>query len=90
MNETKTKPIMNEVERIRKERDESICREWEETAPAAVRDGVPPSRILASIAAKRGMTAQGVEVVLRRAGIYEGAREFKKEVVNQNEESHEK
>lgn len=72
---------VNEVERIRKETHASICREWEESAPGAVRDGVPPTRIFAAIAARHGMTAFGVEKVLRAAGLYDGAKNFKKSVM---------
>ena len=78
------RPMMNEVERIRKETHAAICKEWEDTAPQAVKDGVPPTRILAAIAARRGMTSQGVENVLRNAGLYDGARKYK-ETVSQEE-----
>ena len=72
---------VNEVERIRKETHASICREWEESAPGAVRDGVPPTRIFAAIAARHGMTAFGVEKVLRAAGLSDGAKNFKRSVM---------
>ena len=78
MNESNTN--MNEVERLRKETHAAICQEWEANAPAEVRKGVPPSRIIAALAARYGMTAQGVETVLRRGGVYEGAKKFKEEL----------
>ena len=74
------KDKINEVERARAERTSSIVTEWGEEAPEAVRSGTPPSRVIADIAARHGMTAQGVELILRREGVYHGAKEFKEEV----------
>ena len=90
MNTTKEQKTMSnnevkyvsDVDRVRKETHASICREWEESAPGAVREGVPPHRIFAAIASRHGMTAYGVEKVLRTAGLYEGASEYKKRVSN--------
>ena len=73
---------VNEVERLRKETHASICREWEESAPDAVRDGVPPTRIFTAIAARHGMTAYGVEKVVRAAGLYDGAKSFREKVMS--------
>ena len=71
---------VNEVERVRKETHASICREWQETAPSAVREGTAPTRVIAVIAARHGMTSQGVENVLRNAGLYDGAKKYKETV----------
>lgn len=71
---------MNEVDRLRKETHAAICKRWEAIAPDEVRKGVPPSRIIAALAARYGMTAQGVETVLRRGCVYEGAKKFKEEL----------
>lgn len=72
---------MNEVDRLRKETHAAICQEWEANAPTEVRKGVPPSRIMAVIAARYGMTAQGVESVLRKGGVYDGAKSYKESVM---------
>ena len=77
---------MNDVDRARMERDAAICGEWERSAPREVKEGVPPSRILSSLAARYGLTAQAVENILRRKGLYNGAREFKAAVVQQHTE----
>ena len=81
MTEKNEVKYVNEVEVSREKRNASICKEWEESAPGAVRDGVPPTRIFAAIAARHGMTAFGVEKVLRAAGLYDGAKNFKKSVL---------
>ena len=74
------KPTICDVERLRQEAHAAICKEWENTAPASVQAGTPPTRVLSSIASKFGMTAQGVEAILRRAGLYKGAKEYKKTI----------
>lgn len=71
---------MNEVDRVRKELHASICREWEETAPDAVREGTAPTRVIAVIASRHGMTSQGVERILRSEGYYDGAKKYKQTV----------
>lgn len=73
--------LTNEIERLRQERNASICRDWEIEAPAAVRGGAAPSRVMAVLASRYNMTAQGVENVLRLAGLYDGARKYKESVI---------
>lgn len=72
---------MNEVDRLRKETHAAICKRWEAIAPEEVRKGVPPTRIIAILAASYGMTAQGVEKVLRKGGVYEGSSKYKESVL---------
>ena len=83
---TETMEERMNVDRARMERDAAICEEWERSAPVEVKEGVPPTRILSSLAAKYGLTAQAVESILRRKGLYNGAREFKAAVVHQQTE----
>jgi hypothetical protein len=71
------------IEQIRKKMHAEICREWQETAADEVRNGTPPSRILTRIAAAYGMTTQGVVKILTTAGVYAGAREFRKTVLEE-------
>ena len=80
---TETMEERMNVDRARIERDAAICAEWEQSAPQEVADGVPPSRILSVLGGKYGLTAQAVESILRRKGLYNGAREFKAAVVHQ-------
>lgn len=78
--------LTNEIERLRQERNASICRDWEIEAPAAVRGGAAPSRVMAVLASRYNMTAQGVENVLRLAGLYDGARKYKESVTTKSED----
>ena len=71
---------LSEVERLRQEAHTSIRKEWEEIGAQEVSRGVPPSRIFAAIGANHGMTAQGVENILRKYGDYEGSRKFKQDL----------
>ncbi len=76
---------IKDIERLRQERNASICRDWEREAPAAVRGGAAPSRVMAVLASRYNMTAQGVENVLRLAGLYDGARKYKESVTEKSE-----
>lgn len=75
--------ITNEVEAARQQLHEKVCREWKETAPSAVKAGIAPSRILSTLAARHGMSMTNVVKILRRAGIYQGAKSYKREILNQ-------
>ena len=76
---------IKDIERLRQERNASICSDWEREAPAAVRGGAAPSRVMAVLASRYNMTAQGVESVLRLAGLYDGARKYKESVTEKSE-----
>jgi hypothetical protein len=73
--------ITNDVELARKQMHEEICREWQETAPSAVMSGIAPCRVLTSIAQRHGMSMQNVDKILRKAGVYQGAKHFRKTVI---------
>jgi hypothetical protein len=57
------------IQRIREERNADICRDFK----GYYHEGVSlVSRIFAQLASKYGMTAQGVEKVVRLSGLYNG------------------
>lgn len=68
---------VSEVERARNATHAAIREEWEASLKASGGAEVAPTRIFAAIAARHGMTAYGVELVLRKSGLYEGARKLK-------------
>lgn len=73
------KEIIN-MTTMRIERNEQICKEWQEVAADAVRAGESPSAVLTRLAAKWGMTPQSIANVLKTAGIYESAKDMKEQL----------
>ena len=53
------------IDEFRKERDAAIIAEWKSRNKL-----VPPYRTMTAIAGKMGMTAQGIEKILRKYGVY--------------------
>ncbi len=75
--------ITNDVNLARRQMHQEICREWQQTAPDAVKSGIPPCRILTAIGMKHGMSMQNVDKILRKAGLYNGAKEYKKQILTE-------
>ena len=79
--------LTNDVQLARKRMHEEICREWQQSARDAVRNGIPCSRILTVIGQRHGMSMQNVDKILRRAGIYQGAKKFRQSVIEEGEQN---
>ena len=75
--------ITNDVEAARKRMHEEICREWLQSAREEVMRGIPCSRILTAIGMRHGMSMQNVDKILRKAGVYQGAKHFRKTVMEE-------
>lgn len=56
---------MQSIDEFRKERDAAIIAEWRSRNKM-----LPPYRVMTAIAGKMGMTAQGIEKILRKHGVY--------------------
>ncbi len=69
-------------ERERRERNEAICKEWQEKLPAIVAAGYKPYRLMTMLATKYGMTRPGIQWVLQEAGVYTSATECIESVQN--------
>lgn len=65
--------LMTPLERKRKERNETIIREFKELAPRFQAQGVKPFRIFRALAEKHEITPEGVRFILRKAGVYGAA-----------------
>ena len=63
------------IERERRERNEAICKEWQEQLPIIMAQGYKPYRLMDALAEKYGMTRPGIMWVLQNAGIYTNAKD---------------
>ena len=75
--------ITNDVEQARKRMHEEICQEWLQSAREAVMKGIPCTRILTTIGMRHGMSMQNVDKILRKAGVYQGAKHFRRTVMEE-------
>lgn len=73
--------LMTPIERKRKERNESIVKEFKELAPKLTAQGYKPYRLLEALARKYEISAPGVRYVLVEAGVYTTAKEVRKQNV---------
>ena len=68
-----------EIQEMRMRFRLQICNEWSEQIADAVRDGIAPTRLMATIAQRHETTYQNVLKILKNAGLYSGAKETIKE-----------
>lgn len=78
--------ITNDVQKARKRLHDEVCREWQETARDAVMSGISCSRVLTTIGMRHGMSMQNVDKILRKAGLYKGAKQFRKAIMEETEQ----
>ena len=70
------------LEKERRERNESICKEFQELTPQVVAQGYKPYRAIKMIGEKNGMTHAGVIFVLKAAGLYTTSNEYVQSIQN--------
>lgn len=61
-------------ERKRAEERSHICKEFKELAPEMIRAGCKPWRAIRKLAKTHGKTTGGIVWILRKEGVYEGAK----------------
>lgn len=64
------------IDEFRAERDAAIIAEWK-----ARNRLLPPYRVMTAIATQMGMTAQGIEKILRKHGVYTRKRHYNKKQI---------
>lgn len=69
-------------ERERRERNEAICKDWQEQLPGVLAQGYKPYRLMEVLATKYGMTRPGIQWVLQAAGIYTNAKDCVESIQN--------
>lgn len=56
-----------EITRLKTERDQNICQDW-----LRMKGTAAPYNIFFKLAVEYGLTAQGISIIVKRAGLYEG------------------
>lgn len=74
--------LETQKERERRERNETLCCEFQKLCKEHLPKGRTPNRIVGVLAKKYNMTTSGVLYILRGAGLYTGAEELIKAVQN--------
>lgn len=69
-------------EKERRERNEAICKEFQELTPQVVAQGYKPYRAIKMIGDKYGMSHAGVIFVLKAAGLYTNSDEYLQSIQN--------
>ncbi len=67
-------------EKERREKNEAICKDFEELTPQVVEQGYKPYRAITMIAEKHGKTPAGVISILQNAGLYTNSKEYMEKI----------
>lgn len=70
------------IEKERRERNEAICKEFQDLAPKVVEQGYKPYRAITMIAEKYRKTPAGIISILQNAGLYTNSKEYVESIQN--------
>ena len=76
-----------QIERERRERNEAICKEFQDLAPKVVEQGYKPYRAITMIAEKYRKTPAGIISILQNAGLYTNSKEYVESIQNTDAEN---